>query len=322
MSHMLQEPHVAVLLATFNGERFLRAQLDSLMNQSHRSWTLYWRDDGSRDGTVQILHDFSAVAGQGRCVQVTGPQKRMRPTASFMTLLRAVKDRLAEDDMVAFADQDDVWLPEKLARGVAALRAHMAAHSGRGESVGPALYCAPQMLVDAELRRIGISCRLRRPTVFPAALTQNVTTGCTVMLNRQAVNLMADSEPPSATLHDWWCYLVVTAAGGPVLNDNDPMVLYRQHSNNMVGAPRSMWRRGVAALRRGPSVFMNVLRQHVEALLAQPHLLSEAALAQVRAIDQALSGAWYRRLGVLRHAGLHRQTWQESGLFYLWFLFG
>jgi glycosyltransferase involved in cell wall biosynthesis len=322
MSQMLQEPHVAVLLSTFNGERFLRAQLDSLMNQSHRSWTLYWRDDGSRDGTVQILHDFSAVAGQGRCVQVTGPQKRMRPTASFMTLLRAVKDRLAEDDMVAFADQDDVWLPEKLARGVAALRAHVAACIGRGEGVGPVLYCARQMLVDAELRRIGMSCGLRRPAVFPAALTQNVTTGCTVMLNRQAVCLMADSEPPSATLHDWWCYLVVTAAGGPVLGDNEPVILYRQHSNNMVGAPGSMWRRGAAALRRGPSVFMNVLRQHVEALLAQPHLLSEAALAQVRAIDQALSGAWYRRLAVLRHAGLHRQTWQESGLFYLWFLFG
>jgi hypothetical protein len=67
---------------------------------------------------------------------------------------------------------------------------------------------------------------------------------------------------------------------------------------------------------------MTALRQHVAALLAQPHLLSEATLAQVFAIDRALRGGLLRRLGVLRRSGLYRQTWQETSLFYLWFLFG
>jgi glycosyltransferase involved in cell wall biosynthesis len=319
MAHSASEPRVAILLSTYNGARFLGEQLDSLLAQSHQGWTLYWRDDGSTDTSIAVLERFAARAGQGRCVHVPDPQERLRPTASFMALLRAVQPRLGPDDAVAFADQDDVWLPEKLARGLAALRDH--AGLGQGQSP-PALYCARQMLVDASLRRIGLSAGLRRPTDFPAALTQNVTTGCTIMLNRAAATLAAGSQAPSATLHDWWCYLLVTAAGGRVLDDDAAVVLYRQHAANLVGAPRSMWRRGLAALKRGPGVFMNVLRQHVAALLAQPELLPEANRAQVEAIDAALRGGLLRRLAVLRRSGLHRQTWQETGFFYLWFLIG
>jgi glycosyltransferase involved in cell wall biosynthesis len=319
MGQQAPEPRVAILLSTYNGARYLREQLDSLLAQSHREWTLYWRDDGSTDATVAILQDFAGRAGQGRCVHCAGPAERLRPTASFIALLRAVAPALGADDAVAFADQDDVWLPEKLARGLAALQNHLAGSRG---APAPALYCARQILVDAALHRIGLSAGLRRPAAFPAALTQNVTTGCTIMLNRAAARLVAGSRPPSATLHDWWCYLLVTAAGGAVLDDDAAVVMYRQHAGNMVGAPRSMWHRGLAALRRGPSVFMNVLRQHVRALLEQRELLSPSALAQVAAIDTALRGGWLRRAAVLRRFGLRRQTWQETGIFYVWFLIG
>src|SRR5260370_27059706 len=133
--------------------------------------------------------------------------------------------------------------------------------------------------------------------------------------------MIAGSHPPSATLHDWWCYLLVTASGGMLLDDDEPVVLYRQHTANLVGAPRSMSRRAVAAMQRGSSVYMNVLRQHVAALMAQPKLMSETTRAQVAAIDQALNGGPMRRLAVLRMPGLRRQTWPETMLFRLWFLF-
>ncbi len=216
--------------------------------------------------------------------------------------------------MVAFADQDDVWLPEKLTRGAHALH--------RVSAAVPSLYCARQVLVDASLRRVAVSRGLEQPTGFPAALTQNVTTGCTIMLNRCAASMIAESRPPSATLHDWWCYLLVTASGGTLLDDNEPVVLYRQHTDNLVGAPRSMSRRAVAAMQRGPSVFMNVLRQHVGALMEQPQLMSDATRAQVTAIDKALRSGPLRRLAALRIPGLRRQTWAETMLFRLWFLFG
>ena len=123
---------------------------------------------------------------------------------------------------------------------------------------GAALYCARQFLVDRTLNRIGLSAPLAGPAGFPASLTQNIATGNTVVLNAAAVALIAPSEPPPKTWHDWWCYLVVTAAGGTVVRDDRGVILYRQHAENVVGAPLSPQRRALAALRRGPGAFMTV----------------------------------------------------------------
>ena len=133
---------------------------------------------------------------------------------------------------------------------------------------------------------------------------------------------MAASRPSSGTLHDWWAYLLVTAAGGKLVQDDEPVVLYRQHAANLVGARPSMARRAVAALRRGPAMFMTVLREHVAALLAQPELITERARKDLATLDQALRSGPWRRLCALRMAGLHRQTWMETLLFRCWFFIG
>jgi hypothetical protein len=277
------EPRVILLLSTYNGETYLVQQLESLLTQTHENWVLYWRDDGSTDRTVAIMEDFAAGAGQGRCVCIDPSGQRSGPTTSFLTLLAAAAENLAASDAIAFVDQDDVWLPEKLARGLAALKAI--------PSDEPALYCARQILVDAALHRIGLSVRAPRGGAFPAALTQNIATGCTVILNRSAAALVARSRPSPSTLHDWWCYLLITAAGGRVVQDEEPVVLYRQHATNAVGAPASTLRRGIAALRRGPRQFMTVLRQHVAALAAQPELLSPKARDIVASLNRVLNAS-------------------------------
>ncbi len=300
---------VSILLSTFNGAQFLAEQLDSLRRQSVTDWQLYWRDDGSTDATREVMEAFLATLEPGRAV-VVPCGGRLGASASFLSLLRAAHDDGA--DVVAFADQDDVWLPEKLERGLAALA---------GVPAGTAaLYSARQVLVDARLQRIGLSPLLRQPPGFPAALTQNVATGCTLMLNRPALGLVAASRAPSTTLHDWWCYLLVTAAGGTALYDTTPVVLYRQHGHNLVGAPASWLRRVMGALQRGPQTFMHVLRRNVAALKEQPQLLSARAREEVAAIACALDGGVWQRLRVLRMRGLARQTWSETALFRLWFL--
>ena len=305
---------VFVLLATYNGETYLRAQLDSLLEQTHRNWVLYWRDDGSSDSTVAILTEFAATIGSGRCVRIAEPSGRLRPAASFLALLRAASPALGLSDSVAFVDQDDVWLPDKLTRGSVALAA--------ADPDVATLYCARLMVVNARLRRLTETTIASDRCGFPASLTQNVAAGCTIMLNRRAAALVAASTPPGASPHDWWCYLLVTAAAGCILVDNAVVALYRQHSGNAVGAPPSQLRRAIAALRRGPRIFMNVLRQHVEALAAQQDLLDEDASHTVLRLNHALRGGLRERLGALRLPGLRRQTWQETLLFRLWFLIG
>jgi glycosyltransferase involved in cell wall biosynthesis len=305
------EPHrVAILLSTWNGATYLPEQLDSFLRLNGPSWGLYWRDDGSDDRSADIVRSFAAGEGQGRVVECPDNRGRIGITASFLSLLR----RAPADSFVAFADQDDVWLPEKLARGVAAL-------AGAGDYT-PALYCARQSLVNAALRPIRISARLAEPPGFPQALTQNIATGCTVMLNQAAVRLIAASREPEATLHDWWAYLVVTAAGGRVLIDDEPTVLYRQHGGNAVGVPISNWKRAVAAVRRGPGVFMRTFRAHVDALSAQPELLSPTSREALELISAGLRDGIAPRLNALRHPGLRRQSFAESQLFRLWYLLG
>ena len=118
-------PPIAILLSTYNGAAYLPAQLDSFVAQQGAEWTLLWRDDGSTDGSVRLLQAFAEGAGAGRCMRVD-MAGHMGVMDSYMTLLRAALATGA--DVFAFSDQDDVWLPVKLARGRPAV-------GGRGAGV-------------------------------------------------------------------------------------------------------------------------------------------------------------------------------------------
>ena len=312
---------VAILLSTYNGAPYLDTQLQSFLTQTHTNWSLHWRDDGSSDNSVGLVTRFSDGPGCGRCVRHASGERLGAP-GSFLTLLRrsvasgsvASGSVASQAAMFAFADQDDIWLPEKLARGVAAL--------SDIPSGMPGLYCAGHILVDDNLRPIGHSPVVRRPPSFPAAITQNIAQGCTVMLNRAAADLIAGSQPPDQTWHDWWSYLVVTAAGGRVVVDAAETMLYRQHGTNQVGNAGSLVQRGVGVFRRGRRPFMSLVRSHIEALNRQPHLLTEASRAQLAVIEKGLNGGYHARLAALRLPGFRRQSWPEDMVFRLWFLLG
>lgn len=301
-------------MSTYDGARFLDAQLESLVDQSHRSWSLIWRDDGSSDDSRHRVRAFVDAARIDATDRTDG--RHLGITASFWALLcHAAARAEAEGAIVAFADQDDVWLADKLARAVAAL--------GEVDPDMPALYCARQRLVDAQLRDLGLSPDYGDLPGFPDALTQNVATGCTVALNPAAVALLRRTRPPLGTLHDWWAYLIVTAAGGRMVVDPEPVVLYRQHPDNAVGAPSSWLRRAVAALRRGPGAFMTTFRVHVEALVAHRALLDASSGRIVMRLSRSLRrGRLSRVLTLARRPRLRRRTRSETLLFRLWFVLG
>ena len=298
---------VAILLSTYNGARFLPAQLESFQRQTEPDWLLLWRDDGSSDATIDIMDAFAREIGAERCRRVVVPG-RLGVAGSFYALLAAAGPLGLP---VAFSDQDDVWLPEKLARALGALDA--------GE--GPVLYCSRQMLVDDGLDPIGPSAPFHRPPSFAAALTQNIATGCTIVLDPAAAALVAASTPPVGPLHDWWSYLLVTGAGGRVVADPEPTMLYRQHAANLVGAPSSRRHRAAAALRRGPDAYLAMLRANVAAL-RRCDALTPSASRLVATLDHALHGGLLTRLRALFIRGLHRQTPLETALFRLWLLRG
>ena len=226
---------VAVLLSTHNGERYIAAQLASVLSQSHTDIRVVVRDDGSADGTMPLVQ---AIAAEDSRVRVVSGA-RIGWGASFLELLASSSDAR----WFAFSDQDDVWLPDKLARAVTALAPL--------DDERPALYGSGMVHVSDELRWLSATSTPRRMS-FENALVQNVVPGCTMVFNRAARALCLERVPTPA-VHDWWLHLV-TAAFGTVIFDDAVTVLHRVHDDNATPvALWRYWRRRVAAhLKRPP----------------------------------------------------------------------
>ena len=302
-------PGITILLSTFNGGKFLRAQLESFLQQTYQNWTLFWRDDGSSDDTMTIMEDFAASIGTNRCVKSASSGQHLGAAPSFLMLLSEVPTAQA----VAFADQDDVWLPQKLQHAAIALTEAGAM---------PMLYCARQILVDKDLRGTALSVLHGQPPVFPASLTQNIANGNTLVMNRRATELVNELTQPEGTVHDWWSYIVVSAAGGKIVFDPMPQVLYRLHKDNLIGCARPMPARAAAAMRRGPRIFMTMMRRHADALTNSAARLSPQAQADLNLIQAGLQDGFLRRFAALWNTRLRRRTLLENLLFSYWFLTG
>lgn len=287
-------PLVAVLMATFNGADNLVGQLDSYVTQDRQPDMILISDDGSSDGTAEVLKGFAEAHPELQVELFQGPQRGA--AQNFLSLLQWVPERI---DVVALSDQDDVWLPDKLARGVARLET----------SPGPALYCARTWDCDADLTRRKLSSDRGGCVGFRHALVQNIAGGNTMMLNRAGWQLVAAAshEAGPIVVHDWWIYQVLTGVGGTVIYDHDPVLLYRQHKGNMIGANRGIRARTrrIRALLRGQFREWNAI--NVAALQASAHRFTAANRALLNAFAEGRRAALPRRLHMLYETGIYRQ---------------
>lgn len=222
---------VVVLMSTFNGEKYIVEQVESILSQLPLDGQLMVRDDGSNDSTVDLLKTFNDVRIGIQLGSNIGFGK------SFLTLLANAPEDL---DMLMFADQDDVWLPDKI---------HRAWEHLLLVRTQPALYCSAQMLVDARLHPLHSTPSWPCGPSFAGALSENIVTGCTAALNRPATLLLRNLGVPAGVhFHDWWLYLTVSAFG-VVIVDEKPTLLYRQHSRNLIGHGSGWWGRNIQILR-------------------------------------------------------------------------
>jgi glycosyltransferase involved in cell wall biosynthesis len=221
---------VEVLLGTHNGERFLREQIDSILQQDYPSVRILARDDASTDETVAILSHYAQQAPE-RFTVLPGREPSGGAQWNFLRLMQA-----SEAAFVCFADQDDVWRPDKISRSMRALHDLEASY---GANV-PLLVFSDLRVVDEELHSLHESYWANEVICaddihrLPRILQQNVVTGCTATLNRALVNL-ALRMPPEAPMHDYWVALIASTMGhaAPL---KEATVLYRQHGGNVVGA--------------------------------------------------------------------------------------
>jgi glycosyltransferase involved in cell wall biosynthesis len=217
---------IQILLSTYNGEKYIKEQLDSIIKQDYQNITILIRDDGSTDRTVDIIKEYAKQYNnitfyQGHNIGVK---------KSFFDL---VKNSDMTADYFMFSDQDDVWKNNKISGAVEKLELM--------QQDIPLLYCGRTTLVNEEL--VPIKSTIKKYKIIPGfgnALVENICTGCTMAVNRKLIQLVKTHIPEFTVMHDWWFYLTASCYG-KVYYDDETYILYRQHTDNIVGI-RSSYR--------------------------------------------------------------------------------
>lgn len=216
---------ITVLMSTYNGEKFLREQLDSIIAQdlpADVELKIIVRDDGSKDSTLDILDEY-AQKYDNIITYYTG--ENLKPAKSFWHLLK----NCPSSDYYAFSDQDDMWYPDKMKVAITTLQAQ------ENQDI-PLLYTSNVMVTDAELNQIGIMNTAKMYTDLAHVLIYNVSNGCTQVFNNIAREefIKYDMDTNLVIMHDRLADLL-TAMFGKMIYDDNPTMFYRQHGNNVIG---------------------------------------------------------------------------------------
>ena len=222
---------IDICLATYNGALYLPELVKSIQRQSCQTWNVLFSDDGSTDGTPSLINAY-CQGDPDRFINISSKEPHHSSTKNFLYALTKTQSQY-----VMLCDQDDVWLPFKVEKTMAKMRE-------LEESLGtdiPLLVFTDSSVVDADLNLIhpsfvsGLSFRARTCS-FSQLLVSNVVQGCTIMINRAAVNLVNKYPIPSSfSYHDHWIASLVRTFGQIYFLDESTL-LYRQHANNVVGA--------------------------------------------------------------------------------------
>lgn len=216
---------VTILMSTYNGERFLAEQIESIRQQTYTDWQLLIRDDGSKDRTREIIQDFCQKDNRIRFVNPDSVEN-VGVIKSFFHLLK-----YQTSDFYLFSDQDDVWLPEKIELQLK--------EAGKYDNTLPLLVYMDLKVVDQELNVVHESMIQTQSdhanTELLQELTENTVTGGVSMINQALADLWTGQEEYDLLMHDWYLALLATAFGKLVYIDKQGE-LYRQHSNNVLGA--------------------------------------------------------------------------------------
>jgi len=226
MSH---KPNIDILLTTYNGQAYLKEQIDSILAQSNQDWRLTIRDDGSSDNSVSIVEKYAAEYPD-KIKLIIDSDGNLGANLNFGRLLEQ-----ANAGYIMFSDQDDVWLPNKIELTLNVMKATEQIYPDK-----PVLIHTDLKVVDSDLNIIADSMwsyQKLSPEIgddLSKIMAQNVVTGCTMMINRKASDV-STPIPAEAIMYDWWIAMNV-ARYGKIVYLSAPSILYRQHSDNRIGA--------------------------------------------------------------------------------------
>ena len=294
---------ITVLLAVYNGEKYLSEQIDSILNQTISDIKIVVRDDGSTDSSPQIIDKY--LQKHPERIFVINGEPTGSAAANFGQMLKSV-----DDDYIMLADQDDVWLPDKAQKTLDSML-----KAENGERDKPVLVHSDLFVTDDNLNIISKSF-FDYQRIIPddlsvnRLLVQNYVTGCTVMINRALKN-KAFPIPEGVAMHDWWLALTA-AAFGSIVTIKTPLIYYRQHSGNQVGAKAGrgigLIIRKIKTLGKTKENYDATYRQTALLLKAYEDILSEDKVDIIRAYAKMQSASRIKKIKLINKYNFKKCT--------------
>ena len=283
---------VLIMLSSYNGEAYIRQQLDSILSQTYQGLDIVVRDDGSTDNTCVILSEYEKK--YDNITVIYG--ENIGCAMSFWKLLEYAVHKRSIYSYYAFCDQDDYWMEQKIASAVDKLKKEALSEKKA------MLYCSNLKIADRKLNIIG-SMRNNLPEVNNKAksLVESFATGCTMVFNRQLLELATYYQVQHLAVHDLWIFHTCMFLG-KIVYDPNAYILYRQHGNNAIGSKTSLSQRLQSKLKS----IKNIGNQHFR---------EEEAKELIRAYSSQLSSEDLRLISILatyRHRLFYRIGWLLS----------
>lgn len=241
---------VQIIMATYNGEKYIREQIESIISQTFSNWELIIHDDGSTDRTLKIVSEFTEK--DSRIHLLKDNIKFHNSSANFFHLLKSIDNNI---DYICLCDQDDIWLPQKLEKSIAEIEIIE-------KKDIPVCLATDVCLIDSYGKKYVDSfwnyANVFRKSNFRTLFLENTATGCTMIFNAKVleyINELKEEEIKNIIQHDWFIALIC-ASDGIYKQIGVPLVCYRQHESNVVGARKTCFyeklnpKEGVNSLKR------------------------------------------------------------------------
>ncbi len=226
----MKPAEIAIILSAYNGSKYIREQLNSIISQTYNDWKLFVRDDGSGDTTAEILKEYKSKH-PGKINIIFDNLGNIGAKKSYTKLINCVNDA----DYIAFSDQDDVWHPKKMETLLIRIK------KTEGPENYPAAVFSDLEIVDEYLKPVSdsfYSYTKLSPKIVDSnvLLFRNVVPGCSMMINKKLASHIT-WIPDAAVMHDYWIILAAHFLG-KISYVNIPLVKYRQHGKNALGAEK------------------------------------------------------------------------------------